>query len=170
MRRLEHIYIGYRNYWKKKPLINYWRFWVVFGRIETRRQQWQQTCRASIQRKQERHTQLNLIQSSRNKIVFTIFRLIWNQTENDRKDPAQMYQSQLYFNFLNILNQFLGEKISFYRFFLQSFFFKLLPKFRDFVNSTIASEKSHQSLSEYIQFFIKNRFEVIKKYFSSSGN
>ena len=43
--------------------------------------------RSAIQIHTEKHFQ-NLIKSTRNQIVFTIFRLIWIQTE-DRLDPNQ---------------------------------------------------------------------------------
>ena len=43
------------------------------------------------------------------------------------------------------------------------FFFKLLSKLNDFLNSVIASEKSRQNLSEYIQFSLQIRFKVNKK-------
>ena len=48
------------------------------------------------------------------------------------------------------------------RFFLQ-FFFEILPKFIDFVNSDDCIEKIIQKSIDYNQFLFENRFEVIKK-------
>ena len=48
--------------------------------------------------------------------------------------------------------------------FLFGFFFKLLPKFSDFIDSDDWIEKKwHQILSRYIQFLFKKRFYIIKK-------
>ena len=69
---------------------------------------------------------------------------------------VQIYQGQLYFKFKKHLliykNKFLSEKM-FKKIYL---FFKVLPKFSDFLNCNDFIEnkkKSHQIQSEYIQFF-----------------
>ena len=52
-------------------------------------------------------------------------------------------------------------------FFLQ-FFFKLLPKFSDFVDSDDCIEIPHQYISDYVQFLFKKIFELNKKGMISS--
>ena len=54
------------------------------------------------------------------------------------------------------------------RFFLQ-FFFEILPKFSDFVNSDDhIGKKSYRNLLDYIQFLFKNDLRLIKKQIFSS--
>ena len=59
-------------------------------------------------------------------------------------------------------NQFLGE-VRKKCIFLCIFSFEILPKFSDFVNSEmIASEKSHQNLSDYNKFLLEKHLQLIK--------
>ena len=60
------------------------------------------------------------------------------------------------------MNKLFGEKLFFLGFFLQ-FVFKLITKFKDFINPDSYLEKSLQKQSEYIQFLFKKRFEFDKK-------
>ena len=53
---------------------------------------------------------------------------------------------------LNFDGSDLSEYTLFQMNFFCSFFFKLLTKFSDFINSDDCIVKSHQNLSDYIQF------------------
>ena len=64
-------------------------------------------------------------------------------------------------------NQFLGDELKIYVF-LQFFFFKLLPKFSDFINFDDCIWKPHQNLSDHIQFYSKNDSNLIRKGFISN--
>ena len=52
--------------------------------------------------------------------------------------------------------------------FLQFFFFKLLPRFNDFVNCDNGIKKLHQNLSDYMLLYSKKRLKINKKGIISS--
>ena len=105
-----------------------------------------------------RHVAISVIFSS-----FFIITFDWNGDFEFwwflRKDLAQIYQNILYLKlifFLIYKNQFLYEK--YLGFFLQ-FFFKLLPKFSNFINSDDCIGKIKSKAIRYIKFLFKNFFE-----------
>ena len=82
-----------------------------------------------------------------------------------------VYHSQLYFEleiFFNLKNLFQCEKIKIVRYLLQFFSSNYHHSSVTLSIPMIASEKLHQSLSNYIQFLFKNRFQVNIKYIISS--
>ena len=96
------------------------------------------------------------------------FRLKWNfwilmvsleRSSWDLSECILFYIEKIFFQLLKLIFMW---KMNIFRFFL-AVFFKLLPKFTDFINSDNCIEKSHQNLSEHTQFLFWNRLQINKK-------
>ena len=105
-------------------------------------------------------------------IIFSLlFIITFDRKENfefrwfHRKDLVQIYQTITYFRLR--IHYFIYKKINLSEKWKKKFsfavFFKYFGILVILLIPMIASEKSHQNLSDYIHFLLKKRFEVNKK-------